>query len=70
MYIDDSEIYVILTFLAAKNEAAVARITAKNGLESYTCTTFVNSLTNKKPADKFDAADKSRSETAVDETIK
>ena len=29
-----------------------------------------NSLTNKKPADKSDAADKSRLETAVDETIK
>ena len=57
-------------FFPAEDEAAAARITAKNGLESYTYTTFVNSLTNKKPADKFDAADKSRLETAVNETIK
>ena len=38
--------------------------------ECYIYTAFVNFLTNKKPAEKFDAADKSRLETAVNETIK
>ena len=53
--------YVILTFFSAEDEAAATRFTARNGLKSYyVYATFVNSLTNEKPADKFDAADKSK----------
>lgn len=53
----------------AEDEAAAARITAKNGLESYAYN-LRNSLTDEKLADKFDAADKSKLETHVNETIK
>jgi len=52
----------------AEDEAAAARITAKNGLESYAYN-LRNSLTDEKLADKFDAADKSKLETAVNEAI-
>ena len=62
------KIYVILTFFSWRWGCSFS-YHRKNGLESYTYTAFVNSLT-KKPADKFDAADKSRLETAVNETIK
>ena len=41
----------------------MSRITAKY-------TTFVNSLTDEKLVDKIDAADKSKLETALNETIK
>ncbi|KAF8921370.1 heat shock protein 70 family [Mucidula mucida] len=52
----------------AEDEAAAARITAKNGLESYAYN-LRNSMTDEKLADKFDAADKSKLETSVNETI-
>jgi len=52
----------------AEDEAAAARITAKNGLESYAYN-LRNSMTEEKLADKFEASDKSRLETAVNETI-
>jgi heat shock protein 1/8 len=45
-----------------------ARITAKNGLESYAYN-LRNSLTDDKLAGKFDPADKSKLESAVNETI-
>ncbi|KZO95703.1 heat shock protein 70 [Calocera viscosa TUFC12733] len=53
----------------AEDEEAAARITAKNGLESYAYN-LRNSMTDEKLADKFDAADKKKLETAVDDTIK
>jgi len=52
----------------AEDEEAAARITAKNGLESYAYN-LRNSLTDDKLADKFDAADKTKLETAVNEAI-
>jgi L1 cell adhesion molecule like protein len=52
----------------AEDEEAAARITSKNGLESYAYN-LRNSLTDDKLADKFDAADKTKLETAVNETI-
>ncbi|KAK7043605.1 Hsp70 chaperone [Paramarasmius palmivorus] len=52
----------------AEDEAAAARITAKNGLESFAYN-LRNSMTDEKLADKFDPADKSKLETAVNETI-
>ena len=55
--------------LPAEDEAAAARITAKNGLESYAYN-LRNSLTDEKLADKFDAADKTKLETSVNDTIK
>ncbi len=54
--------------MLAEDEAAANRITAKNGLESYAYN-LRNSLTDEKLADKFDAADKSKLETAVNEAI-
>jgi molecular chaperone DnaK (HSP70) len=54
--------------LIAEDEAAAARITAKNGLESYSYN-LRNSINDEKLADKFDPADKVRLETAVNETI-
>ena len=57
-----------MLFLLAEDEAAAARISAKNGLESYAYN-LRNSLTDDKLADKFDAADKSKLEAAVNETI-
>jgi heat shock 70kDa protein 1/2/6/8 len=55
-------------FFSAEDEAAAA-ITAKDGLESYAYN-LRNSFTDEKLADKFDAADKSKLETAVNYTIK
>ncbi|KAF6765140.1 heat shock cognate 70 [Ephemerocybe angulata] len=52
----------------AEDEEAAARITSKNGLESYAYN-LRNSLNDDKLADKFDAADKTKLETAVNETI-
>ncbi|KAJ2913740.1 hypothetical protein MD484_g6671, partial [Candolleomyces efflorescens] len=52
----------------AEDEAAAARISSKNGLESYAYN-LRNSLTDDKLADKFDAADKTKLEAAVNETI-
>ena len=57
------------SFFSAEDEAAAARITAKNGLESYAYN-LRNSLTDEKLADKFDAADKTKLETAVNDAIK
>ena len=57
-------------FFLAEDEAAAARIiTPKNGLESYAYN-LRNSLTDEKLADKFDAADKTKLETSVNDTIK
>jgi heat shock 70kDa protein 1/2/6/8 len=53
----------------AEDEAAAARIAAKNGLESYTYN-LRNSLNDEKLPDKFEAADKTKLEGAVNETIK
>ncbi|MBH0005029.1 Hsp70 family protein [Pseudoalteromonas sp. SWYJZ12] len=52
----------------AEDEAAASRITAKNGLESYAYN-LRNSITDEKLADKFEAGDKAKLETAVNETI-
>jgi len=52
----------------AEDEEATARITAKNGLESYSYN-LRNSINDEKLADKFEAADKTKLETAVNETI-
>ncbi|KAH7340869.1 heat shock protein 70 family [Rhizoctonia solani] len=51
-----------------EDEEAAARITSKNALESYAYN-LRNTLQDDKLADKFDAADKSKLETAVNETI-
>ena len=52
----------------AEDAEATERIAAKNGLESYAYN-LRNSLTDEKLADKFDAADKTKLQTAVDEVI-
>jgi len=52
----------------AEDEAAAARIQAKNGLESYAYN-LRNSITDEKLADKFEATDKTKLEAAVNETI-
>ncbi|KAF7338351.1 hypothetical protein MVEN_02060700 [Mycena venus] len=53
----------------AEDEAAAARITSKNALESYAYN-LRNSLNDEKLADKFEAADKAKLESAVNDTIK
>ncbi|KAJ6496608.1 heat shock cognate 70 [Mycena vitilis] len=53
----------------AEDEAAAARITSKNGLESYAYN-LRNSLNDEKLADKFEAGDKAKLEGAVNDTIK
>ena len=57
------------TFFLAEDEAAAARISAKNGLESYAYN-LRNSLNDEKLADKFETGDKTKLEGAVNETIK
>jgi heat shock protein 1/8 len=52
----------------AEDEAAAARIQSKNGLESYAYN-LRNSIADDKLADKFEAGDKTKLETAVNETI-
>ncbi|KAE9402644.1 heat shock protein 70, partial [Gymnopus androsaceus JB14] len=52
----------------AKDKAATACISAKNGLGSYSYNLW-NSLNDKKLADKFDPADKKKLEDAVNEAI-
>ncbi|KAF7440438.1 70-kilodalton heat shock protein [Pleurotus ostreatus] len=52
----------------SEDEEAAARIAAKNGLESYAYN-LRNSLTDEKLSGKFEADDKSKLETAVNETI-
>ena len=64
-----SRIVFLLFSFTAEDEAAAARITSKNGLESYAYN-LRNSLNDEKLADKFEAADKSKLETAVNDTIK
>jgi heat shock 70kDa protein 1/2/6/8 len=67
--------YNILTFFSfffpAEDEAAAARISAKNGLESYAYN-LRNSLSDEKLPDRFEPSDQSKLETAVnrDEAIK
>ena len=51
-----------------EDEEAASRIQAKNGLESYAYN-LRNSLNDDKLKDKFDPADKTKLETAVNETI-
>ena len=53
----------------AEDEAAAAYITTKNGLKSYTYN-LCSSLANKKLADKFDTADKTMFEGAINDTTK
>merc|ERR1712084_219409 len=53
---------------AAEDEANKAEIEAKNGLENY-CFTMRNTLQEEKLQDKFEADDKSKIETAVQETL-
>ena len=52
----------------AEDEAAASRIASKNTLESYAYN-LRNTLTDDKLAAKFEAADKSKLESAVNETI-
>jgi heat shock 70kDa protein 1/2/6/8 len=52
----------------AEDDAAASRIAAKNGLESYAYN-LRNSMTEEKLADKFDPADKSKLEKAVNDAI-
>jgi len=52
----------------AEDEAAAARVTAKNGLESYAYN-LRNTLNDEKLASKFEAADKAKLEAAVNESI-
>ncbi|CCM02072.1 uncharacterized protein FIBRA_04148 [Fibroporia radiculosa] len=52
----------------AEDEAAAARITSKNALESYAYN-LRNSLTDEKLSGKFDPADKSKLESAVNDAI-
>lgn len=60
--------FLSLIHLVAEDEAAAARIAAKNGLESYAYN-LRNSITDEKLADKFAAGDKAKLEGAVNETI-
>ena len=68
--------YIILTcffffffFFSAEDEAAAVRVTAKNALESYACN-LRSTLNDDKLAEKFDLADKTKLEGAVNGTIK
>jgi len=53
----------------SEDEAAATRIQAKNGLESYAYN-LRNSLNDEKLKDKFEADDKAKLESAVNDTIK
>ncbi|OJA13727.1 hypothetical protein AZE42_02960, partial [Rhizopogon vesiculosus] len=52
----------------AEDEAAVARVQAKNAFETYVYN-LRNSINEEKLADKFDAADKAKLESAINEAI-
>merc|ERR1719439_1794 len=52
----------------AEDEANRGKVEAKNGLENY-CFTMRNTLTEEKLADKFEAGDKEKIESAVQETL-
>merc|ERR1711879_739383 len=53
---------------AAEDEANRTKVEAKNGLENY-CFTMRNTLQEEKLQDKFEADDKSKIETAVQEAL-
>merc|ERR1712008_221778 len=53
---------------AAEDEANKSKIEAKNGLENY-CFTMRNTWEEEKLQDKFEADDKTKIETAVQETL-
>ena len=59
---------LMLMSLLVAEDAAAARIRAKNGLGSYAYD-LRNSLTDEKLADKFEAADKTKLKSAVDDAI-
>merc|ERR1711939_820948 len=52
----------------AEDEANRGKVEARNGLENY-CFTMRNTLTEEKLADKFDAGDKEKIESAVQEAL-
>merc|ERR1712027_30655 len=52
----------------AEDESNRAKIEAKNGLENY-CFTMRNTLQEEKLKEKFEAGDKEKIETAVQETL-
>merc|ERR1719392_322296 len=52
----------------AEDEANKSKVEAKNGLENY-CFTMRNTLSEEKLQDKFEAGDKEKIESAVQETI-
>merc|ERR1711861_86870 len=52
----------------AEDEANRGKVEAKNGLENY-CFTMRNTLTEEKLADKFEAGDKEKIESAVQEAL-
>ncbi|KAJ8590265.1 heat shock protein 70 [Rhizopogon salebrosus TDB-379] len=52
----------------AKDDAAVARVQAKNAFETYIYN-LCNSINEEKPANKFDPADKSNSKSTIREAI-
>jgi len=52
----------------AEDDAAKVKIEAKNGLENY-CFTMRNTLQEEKLQDKFEAGDKEKIESAVQDTI-
>merc|ERR1739849_51882 len=52
----------------AEDEAAKAKIEAKNGLENY-CFTMRNTLSEEKLKDKFEDGDKEKIEKAVQDTL-
>ena len=56
------------TCISAEDDAAAARIQSKNGLESYAYN-LRNSLNDEKLSSKFDPADKSKLESAINDTI-
>jgi Hsp70 protein len=55
-------------FYPAEDEAAASRIASKNSLESYAYN-LRNSIQDEKLADKFEAGDKQKLETAINDTI-
>lgn len=58
----------MIDHFSGEDEAATSRIQSKNALESYAYN-LRNSLNDEKLAGKFDAADKSKLESAVNDTI-
>ena len=57
-----------MSFFLAEDEEAAARISSKNGLESYAYN-LRNSLNDDQLSGKFEADDKTKLETAVNEAI-